>query len=185
MINILVFLAQEQHNDTSQICVFGKRKVVASQILLDGAERVGPGCLLQSAGGEAIAANSSKFENLNFVFNDFEGDEAQKCQGSDCLDSRYMALMRQVTMMKSSKLSRRCLPPYRRTTDDNTFRLGRMSTITTRKQEALLSQRGRLCDLHCMVVGNCFCHFVVRTSSNQSIASGAWPTVSYTQLRRR
>ena len=24
----------------------------------------------------------------------------------------------------------------------------------------------RLCDLHCMVVGNCFCHFVVRTSSN-------------------
>jgi len=30
-----------------------------------------------------------------------------------------------------------------------------------------------------------FCHFVVRTSSNQSIASGAWPTVSYTQLRRR
>ena len=37
----------------------------------------------------------------------------------------------------------------------------------------------RLCDLHCMVVGNCFCHFVVRTSSNQSIASGAWPTASY------
>jgi len=31
------------------------------------------------------------------------------------------------------------------------------------------------------VVGNCFCHFVVRTSSNRSIglASGAWPTVSY------
>ena len=24
----------------------------------------------------------------------------------------------------------------------------------------------RLCDLHCMVVGNCFCHFVVRTFSN-------------------
>jgi len=24
------------------------------------------------------------------------------------------------------------------------------------------------------------CHFVVRTSSNSSIASGAWPTVSYT-----
>jgi len=46
--------------------------------------------------------------------------------------------------------------------------------------------RRRLCDLHCMVVGNCFCHFVVRTSSsNRSIASGAWPTVSYTQLRRR
>ena len=43
----------------------------------------------------------------------------------------------------------------------------------------------RLCDLHCMVVGNCFCHFVVRTSSNRSIASGAWPTVSCTQLRRR
>ena len=45
--------------------------------------------------------------------------------------------------------------------------------------------RRRLCDLHCMVVGNCFCHFLVRTSSNRSIASGAWPTVSYTQLRRR
>ena len=42
----------------------------------------------------------------------------------------------------------------------------------------------RLCDLHCMVVGSCFCHVVVRTSSNRSIASGAWPTVSYTQLRR-
>jgi len=28
--------------------------------------------------------------------------------------------------------------------------------------------RRRLCDLglHCMVLGNCFCHFVVRTSSN-------------------
>ena len=37
----------------------------------------------------------------------------------------------------------------------------------------------RLCDLHCMVVCNCFCHFVVRTSSNRSIASGAWPTVIY------
>ena len=45
--------------------------------------------------------------------------------------------------------------------------------------------RGRLCDLQCIVVGNCFCHFVVRTSSNRSIASGAWPTVSYTQLSRR
>jgi len=45
--------------------------------------------------------------------------------------------------------------------------------------------RRRLCDLHCMVVGNCFCHFVVRTSSNRLIASGAWPTVSYIQLRRR
>ena len=43
----------------------------------------------------------------------------------------------------------------------------------------------RLWDVHCMVVGNCFCHFVVRTSSNTLIASGAWPTVSYTQLRRR
>ena len=43
----------------------------------------------------------------------------------------------------------------------------------------------RLCDLHCMVVGNCFCHFVVRTSSNRSITSGAWPTLSYNQLRRR
>ena len=39
--------------------------------------------------------------------------------------------------------------------------------------------RRRLCDLHCMVVGNCFCHFVVRTSSSRSIASGAWPTVIY------
>ena len=28
--------------------------------------------------------------------------------------------------------------------------------------------RRRLCDLHCMVFRNCFCHFVVRTSSNQS-----------------
>ena len=45
--------------------------------------------------------------------------------------------------------------------------------------------RRRLCDLHFVVVGNCFCHFVVRTSSNRSIASGAWPTVLYTQLRRR
>ena len=45
--------------------------------------------------------------------------------------------------------------------------------------------RRRLCDLHCRVVGNCFCHFVVRTSSNRSVASSAWPTVSYTQLRRR
>ena len=34
--------------------------------------------------------------------------------------------------------------------------------------------RRRLCDLHCMVVGNCSCHFVVRKSSNPSIASGAW-----------
>jgi len=42
--------------------------------------------------------------------------------------------------------------------------------------------RRQLCNLYCMVVGNCFCHFVVRTTSNQSIASGAWPTVSYTQL---
>ena len=31
--------------------------------------------------------------------------------------------------------------------------------------------RRRLCDLHSIVVGNCFCHFVVRTSSNRSIAS--------------
>jgi len=29
--------------------------------------------------------------------------------------------------------------------------------------------RRRLYDLHCMVVGNCFCHFVVRTSSNRSM----------------
>ena len=41
--------------------------------------------------------------------------------------------------------------------------------------------RRRLCDLHCMVE---FCHFIVRTSGNRSIASGAWSTVSYTQLRR-
>ena len=39
--------------------------------------------------------------------------------------------------------------------------------------------RRRLSDLYCMVVGNCFCHFVVRTSSNRSTASGAWPTVIY------
>ena len=45
--------------------------------------------------------------------------------------------------------------------------------------------RRRLCDLHGMAVGILFCHFVVRTSSNGSIASGAWPTVSYTQIRRR
>ena len=45
--------------------------------------------------------------------------------------------------------------------------------------------RRQLCDLHCLVVGNCFCHFVVGTSSNRSRASGAWPTVSYTQLCRR
>ena len=45
--------------------------------------------------------------------------------------------------------------------------------------------RRRLCDLHCMVIGNCFCHFVVRTSSNRSIVSGAWPTVSYSQLHHR
>jgi len=45
--------------------------------------------------------------------------------------------------------------------------------------------RRRLCDLHCIIVGNCFCHFVVRTSSNRSIASGAWLTVSYTQFRHR
>jgi len=43
----------------------------------------------------------------------------------------------------------------------------------------------RWCVADCMVVGNCFCHLVVRMSSNRSIASGAWPTVSYTQLRRR
>ena len=35
--------------------------------------------------------------------------------------------------------------------------------------------RRRLCDLR----RNCFCHFVVSTSSNRSIASGAWATVSY------
>jgi len=37
--------------------------------------------------------------------------------------------------------------------------------------------------VRCIVVRNCFCHFVVRTSSNRSIASGGWPTVSYTQRR--
>ena len=42
--------------------------------------------------------------------------------------------------------------------------------------------RRRLCDLHCMVVGNCFCHVVVCTSSNRSIASSAWPTVTYSLL---
>jgi len=52
-----------------------------------------------------------------------------------------------------------------------------------RHEHSLVSRR--LCDLQYMVVGNCFCHFVVCTSSNRSIASGAWPTVSYTQLRRR
>jgi len=26
--------------------------------------------------------------------------------------------------------------------------------------------RRRLCDLHCMVLGNCFCHFIVRMFSN-------------------
>ena len=39
----------------------------------------------------------------------------------------------------------------------------------------------RLRDLHCMVVGNCFCYFVVRTSVQQSIDSQwcvAGPTVS-------
>ena len=50
---------------------------------------------------------------------------------------------------------------------------------TVSKKHSLASRR--LCDLHCMVVGNCFCHFVVRTSCNGSIASGAWLTVSYTQ----
>ena len=33
--------------------------------------------------------------------------------------------------------------------------------------------RRRLCDLHSMVVGNCICHLIVRTSSNRSIASSA------------
>ena len=56
-----------------------------------------------------------------------------------------------------------------------------LQAVTNR--HSLLSRR--LCDLHCMVVGNCFCHFVVCMSSNRSIASGAWPTVSYTQLCRR
>ena len=42
----------------------------------------------------------------------------------------------------------------------------------------------RLCDLHCMVVGNCFCHFVVCTSSNRSIASGAWPVSNLSFLSK-
>ena len=46
-----------------------------------------------------------------------------------------------------------------------------------RHKHSLVSRR--LCDLHYMVVGNCFCYFVVRTSSNRSIASGVWPTVIY------
>ena len=29
--------------------------------------------------------------------------------------------------------------------------------------------RRRLCDLHCMVVGNCFCHFVVRNFARPAI----------------
>jgi len=53
------------------------------------------------------------------------------------------------------------------------------------RHKQIFAGASRPCDLHCMVVGNCFCHFVVRTSSNRSIASGSWPTVSYTQLRRR
>ena len=63
-----------------------------------------------------------------------------------------------------------------------------MSTRTTWQKLLIFKYkmvRRRLCDLHCMVVGNCFCHFVVLTSSNRSIASGARLTVSYTQLRRR
>ena len=47
--------------------------------------------------------------------------------------------------------------------------------------------RRRLCDLHCMVVGNCFLLSLrsSHASSNRSIASVAWPTMSYTQLCRR
>ena len=50
-----------------------------------------------------------------------------------------------------------------------------LQAVTTK--HSLVSRQ--LCDLHCMVVRNCFCHFVVRTSSSRSIASGAWPTVIY------
>ena len=47
-------------------------------------------------------------------------------------------------------------------------------------KHSLVRRRLYDCDLglHCMVVGKCIRHFVVRTSSNRSIASGAWPTVS-------
>ena len=31
------------------------------------------------------------------------------------------------------------------------------------------------CAISCTVVGNCFCHFVVCTSNNGSIATGVWP----------
>jgi len=54
-----------------------------------------------------------------------------------------------------------------------------------RHKQTFVGASSTVLPIHCMVVGNCFCHFVVRTSSNRSIASGAWPTVSYTQLRRR
>jgi len=47
-----------------------------------------------------------------------------------------------------------------------------------RHKQTFDGMRRRLCDLHCLVVGNCFCHFVVRTSSNRSIGSGEWPTPS-------
>jgi len=57
-----------------------------------------------------------------------------------------------------------------------------MLQVVTNKHSMVHCQ---LCDLHCMVLRNCFCHFVVRTSSDRTIANGAWPTVSYTQFRRR
>ena len=40
------------------------------------------------------------------------------------------------------------------------------------------------CAIYCMVVGNCFCHFVVCTSSNRSIASGAWPVSNLSFLSK-
>ena len=32
----------------------------------------------------------------------------------------------------------------------------------------------RLCDLHCMVVGNCFCHFVVHMMHVQQSIDSQW-----------
>ena len=49
-----------------------------------------------------------------------------------------------------------------------------MLQVVTNKHSLV---RRRIYDLHCMVVGNCFCHFVIRTSSNRSTASGdCWVT---------
>jgi len=45
-----------------------------------------------------------------------------------------------------------------------------LQAVTTK--HSLVSRQ--LCDLHCVVDGNCFCHFVVRTSSNRLITSYQW-----------